>query len=214
MPYPLIKRRDLIRAAVFATAASALGPAFSLAQAVSSGLTPAARGEDGSLFLTDRNWKAAFLNDHQNETLVALSDVVIPATGTPGAKEALVNRYLDLLLSVQPAEFQRQFVAALDFINKESQGRFGKDFRALALDDQIWLLTPWAYPQRASHWTEWNETRWKATPDLGQQRFEWLKALIAMAYYGSEIGQKELGWDGESINGPYEGCTQPGTTHT
>jgi len=33
------------------------------------------------------------------------------------------------------------------------------------------------------------------------------QSLIAMAYYGSEIGQKELGWDGESINGPYEGCT-------
>jgi len=80
----------------------------------------------GHFFLTDRNWKAAFLNDHQNETLVALSDVVIPATGTPGAKEALVNRYLDLLLSVQPAEFQRQFVAALDFINKEAKGSLGK----------------------------------------------------------------------------------------
>jgi len=213
MPYPLIQRRDLIRAAVFTTAASALGPAFSFAQAVSSGLTPAARGEDGATFLTDRNWKAAFLNDHQNETLVALSDVVIPATGTPGAKEALVNRYLDLLLSVQPAEFQTQFVAALDFINHESQEQFGKDFRALALDDQIWLLTPWAYPQRASHW-RWDETHGRATPDLGQRHFEWLKALIVMAYYGSEIGQKELGWDGESTNGPYEGCMHPGTTHT
>src|SRR5271169_579 len=83
---PLINRRDLVRAALFASAASALGPALSFAQAVSSGLTPAALGEDGSKFLTDPNWKAAFLNDQQNETLIALSDVIIPATGTPGAK--------------------------------------------------------------------------------------------------------------------------------
>jgi len=208
-----IKRRDLIRAAAFAAAASALGPAFSFAQAVSSGLTPVARGEDGATFLTDRNWKAAFLNEQQNETLIALSDVVIPASDTPGAKEALVNRYLDLLLSVQPAEFQRKFVVAVDFIDDKSQQQFGKDFRTLALADQIWLLTPWAYPQQASSWTEWNETHGEATADLGQRHFEWLKALIAMAYYGSEIGQKELGWDGEPIGGPYEGCEYPGPNH-
>ena len=45
---PLIKRRDLIRAALLASTTSALGPAFSFAQGILSGLTPAARGENGS----------------------------------------------------------------------------------------------------------------------------------------------------------------------
>jgi len=205
----LINRRDLVRAVLFASAASALGPAFSLAQAVSAGLTPAAQGEDGATFLKDPNWKAVFLNDQQNETLIALSDVILPATVTPGAKEALVNRYLDLLLSVQPAEFQRQFVDALTFIDSESQVQFGKDFRLLTRDDQIWLLTPWAYPQQASSWLEKEEK-----PDRGQQHFQRLKALIAAAYYGSEIGQKELGWDGSIIHGAYEGCEHSTTPHT
>jgi hypothetical protein len=206
-PSSLINRRDLVRAALFASAASALGPAFSFAQAISSGLTPAARGEDGSTFLKDPGWKAAFLNDQQNETLIALSDVIIPATSSPGGKEALVNRYLDLLLSVQPAEFQRQFADALAFIDSESQEQFGKDFRLLTSNDQIWLLTPWAYPQRVSHWTQEE----KLIP--AQPHFERLKALIAASYYGSEIGQKELGWDGEITHGPYEGCQHEGTPH-
>ena len=90
-PSALIGRRELLRAAMFASTASALGPSFSFAQAVSSGLTPAARGEDGSKILTDPNWKAVFLNDHQNESLIALSEAIIPATDTPGAKEALVG---------------------------------------------------------------------------------------------------------------------------
>jgi hypothetical protein len=208
-PSPLINRRDLVRAALFASAGSALGPAFSFAQAVSSGLTAAALGEDGSKFLTDPNWKAAFLNDQQNETLIALSDVIIPATATPGAKEAVVNRYLDLLLSVQPAEFQRQFSEALAFIDGESQKQLGKDFRALAPSDQIWLLTPWAYPRQPSHWMEQEDK-----PDPGQEHFERLKALIASAYYGSEIGQKELGWDGSIFHGPYQGCEHSTTTHS
>jgi hypothetical protein len=212
-PSPLINRRDLIRAALFAGAASALGPAFSFAQAVSSDLTPAARGEDGSKFLTNPDWKAAFLNDQQNETLIALSNVIIPATDTPGAKDALVNRYIDLLLSVQPLEFQREFLDALDFIDSESQKQFGKDFRALALDDQVWLLTPWAYPRQRSHWTERDE-RQNEAPETAYQHFERLKALIAAGYYGSEIGLKELGWDGEIAHGPYEGCEHSTTTHT
>jgi len=145
--------------------------------------------------------------------LIALSDVIIPATDTPGAKDALVNRYIDLLLSVQPPEFQREFVDALAFIDSESQKQFGKDFRALALDDQIWLLTPWAYPRERSHWTERNE-RQNEAPESSYQHFERLKALIAAAYYGSEIGLKELGWDGEIAHGPYEGCEHSTTTHT
>jgi hypothetical protein len=206
---PLINRRDLIRAALFASAASALGPTFSFSQAISSGLTAAARGEDGSTFLTDPNWKLSFLNSQQNETLIALSDVIIPATDTPGAKAALVNRYIDLLLSVQPAEFQTQFVNALAFIDEQSRKQFAKDFRSLAVDDQTWLLTPWAYAQRPSHWMEGNEKR-----DPGPEHFGRLKALIAAAYYGSETGQKELGWDEEFTHGPYEGCTHPTSTHT
>ena len=206
---PLINRRELIRAALFASAASALGAHFSFAQAISSGLTPAARGEDGSKVLTDPDWKAVFLNDPQNETLIALSDVIIPSTDTPGAKAALVNRYLDLLLSVQPVEFQTQFVDALAFIDTESQKQFAKNFRDLAIGDQIWLLTAWAYPSDSDRWID---AEGKADP--GQQHFERLKALIAAAFYGSEIGLKELGWDGEFTHGPYEGCEHQPDTHT
>lgn len=206
---PVVNRRELIRAALFASAASALGVQFSFAQAISSGLTPAARGEDGSTVLTDPHWKAVFLNDHQNETLIALSDVIIPSTDTPGATAALVNRYLDLLLSVQPVEFQTQFVAGLAFIDTESQRQFAKNFRDLAIEDQIWLLSAWAYPSDNDRWIE---SESKADP--GKEHFERLKALIAAAFYGSEIGLKELGWDGEFTHGPYEGCEHQPGTHT
>ena len=206
---PLINRRELIRAALFSSAASALGAQFSFAQAIAAGLTPAARGEDGSKVLTDPNWKAVFLNDHQNETLIVLSDVIIPSTDTPGAKAALVNRYLDLLLSVQPTEFQTVFVNSLAFIDTESQKQFSKDFQELDSGDQIWLLSAWAYPSDSDRWIKTEDK-----PDPGQEHFERLKALIAAAFYGSEIGLKELGWDGEFTHGPYEGCEHQPGTHT
>jgi len=209
----LFSRRELIRAALFASAAQILGPTFSFSQAVSSGLTAAARGEDGSEFLSGANWKPTFLNEHQNATLTTLSDVIIPATDTPGAKEALVNRYLDLLLSVQPQEFQSRFVDALAWVDSESQKELGKDFLHLAAENQEWLLHQWAFARENSHWTERNN-RHGEPQDVSQQNFELLKTLVATAYYESEIGQKELGWDGEMTHGPYLGCQHPAATHS
>jgi hypothetical protein len=208
-PLPLFSRRELLRAALFASGASALGPAFSVAQAMSSEITAAAQGEDGSKFLTDPNWKLAFLNDQQNETLIVLSDVIIPATETPGAKAALVNRYIDLILSVQPDTFQKQFTDALSFIDSESQRQYGKDFRSLGAEDQHSLLIPWAYQAGGSQWVKEDEK-----VDPAQQHFGRLKAMIAAAYYGSEIGAKELGWDGTYTHGAYQGCEHPETSHT
>ncbi len=70
-------------------------------------------GEDVLSELERPDWQPIFLNANQNETLVALSDAIIPSTDTPGAKAALVNRFLDLILSVEPTASQQQFVAHL-----------------------------------------------------------------------------------------------------
>lgn len=204
---PLISRRDLIRAALLAGTSVALGPAFSFAQTAASELTPAQRGEDDSKLLADPNWKPAFLNEAQNETLIALSAAIIPATETPGAKEALVNRYLDLVLAGEPAESQQTFLASLTYIDSESQRLFEKNFRSLTLEEQDDLLRPLAYPQRPSFWGN------KDLPDPGVEHFGRLKSMIAMAYYTSEIGERELGWDGSFTHGPYLGCEHPTTTH-
>ena len=83
---PLIKRQDLICAALLASTTSALGPAFSFAQAVLSGLTPAHVAQTDQRSLQILNWKAAFLNEDQNETFLSLY-VIIPATETPGTKK-------------------------------------------------------------------------------------------------------------------------------
>ena len=204
---PLISRRDLIRAALLAGTSAALGPAFFFAQTAASELTPAQRGEDDSKLLADPNWKPAFLSETQNETLIALSAVIIPATETPGAKEALVNRYLDLVMAGEPAESQQKFLASLTYIDSESRRLFEKDFRSLALEEQDDLLRPLAYPQRPSFWGN------KDLPDPGVEHFGRLKSMIAVAYYTSEIGERELGWDGSFTHGPYLGCVHPATTH-
>ena len=211
-----MKRREMLRASVLAGAAAALRPAIANAQSGAqsaaqppSELTPAQSGVDASKDLSAPGWKPLFLDEHQNETLIVLSDLIIPATDTPGAKEALVNRYIDLVLAAETPETQRAFLNSLGYLDGESIRRYRAAFRYLSGDEQDLLLHALAYPRNASNWTG-EEDR---VPDPGHGHFEALKGRIMTAYYSSQIGEKELGWDGAFAHGPFQGCEHPEGEH-
>jgi hypothetical protein len=206
-----MKRRELIRAGFLAGAAAALHPPIGKAQsaAQSSELTPAQSGVDASKDLAAPGWKPLFLDEHQNETLIVLSELMIPATDTPGAKEALVNRYIDLVLAAEKPETQRAFLNSLGYLDGESIRRFKAAFRYLSREDQDNLLHAMAYAVNESRWTGQVDVK----PDTGHVHFETLKQRIMMAYYSSQIGGKELGWDGAFAHGPFAGCDHPEGNH-
>src|SRR5580704_17431206 len=210
-----MKRREMLRASVLAGAAAALRPALANAQGAAqnaappSELTPAQSGVDASKELEGPGWKPLFLDEHQNETLILLSDLIIPATDTPGAKEALVNRYIDLVLAAETRETQRAFLNSLGYLDGESIRRFKAAFLYLAREDQDILLHALAYPRFGSGWA--GDTN--AVADPGHGHFEVLKGRIMTAYYSSQIGEKELGWDGAFAHGPYQGCVHPEGEH-
>lgn len=209
-----MKRRELLRASVVTGAAAALSTSLSATQKQeqksdgANELTPAQRGVDSSKDLAAPGWKPLFLDEHQNETLIVLSDLIIPATDTPGAKDALVNRYIDLVLAADNRDNQRTFLNSLAYLDGESIRRYKTAFRYLARDDQDDLLHSLAYSKGASGWT--GEA---AGPDVGHEHFESLKQRIVFAYYSSEIGAKELGWDGNVMHGVYQGCDHEEGSH-
>src|SRR5213080_5160882 len=60
------------------------------------------------------------LNPHQNDTVVAMIDQIIPATDTPGAKGARVNEFIDVILAEWATEEERQnFLNSLAAVDKE-----------------------------------------------------------------------------------------------
>jgi Gluconate 2-dehydrogenase subunit 3 len=217
-----MKRREMLRASVFGGAAVALTPALASAKHVGvaaqqgaatkqedkSELTPAQRGVDASKELDGANWKPVFLDEHQNETLIILSDLIIPATDTPGAKEALVNRYIDLVMAAETHENQKSFLGNLAYIDGESMRKYKNTFRYLSREDQDDLLHSMAYPLAGSTWT--GEA---AGSDPGFTNFEQLKTHIGVAYYTSQIGLKELGRDENFTHGVYQGCEHSDGSH-
>lgn len=209
-----MKRRELLRASAITGAAAALSTSLSVAQKQESKasepneLTPAQRGVDASKDLAAPGWKPLFLDEHQNETLILLSDLILPATDTPGAKDALVNRYIDLVLAAETRDNQRNFLNSLAYLDGESIHRYKTAFRYLGRDDQNDLLHSLAYSKGASGWT--GEA---AGPDIGHEHFQNLKQRIVFAYYSSEIGSKELGWDGNVMHGIFQGCDHEEGSH-
>jgi gluconate 2-dehydrogenase gamma chain len=205
-----MKRRELLKAGAFAGAVAALRPPMAQGQdgKANAEFTPAQNGVDASNDLAAPGWKPKFFDEHQNETLIVLSDLIIPATDTPGAKEALVNRYIDLVLAAEKPEAQKTFLNSLSFLDGESMRRYKAAFRYLKREDQDDLLHALAYPKAGSGWT--GEA---ATADPGHTHFAFLKQRIAGAYYSSQIGEKELGWDGAFAHGPYKGCEHAEGSH-
>lgn len=187
-------RRDLFR---FVGAA---GAAAGVASRADAREFPA--DYDASKELARADWKLAFLDEHQNETLIVLSDLIIPRTDTPGAKEALVNRFIDRLLAAEPADSQRQFLESLASLDGEAMARHRSAFRYLPQESQIELLGYLAYPHSLDTWGE------SAEEIPGHAHFVRLKEWITRAFYRSETGMRELGYDGPA-HGVFEGCTHP-----
>lgn len=145
------------------------------------------------------DWKPALLSTQQNEDLMAIAERIVP-----GSTVAQVDRFIDLLLSVEQAEHKNNFLAGLAAIGAESQRQFGKRFPALSASEQDSLLKD----ASAQHAKDSAGGVDKENREL-QKHFENLKGWISGAYYSSEIGMKELGWTGDRVFASFPGCEHP-----
>ena len=125
------------------------------------------------------------LDAHQNATVVSLTDVILPATDTPGAKDAKVNEFIDLLLADWSEPDQReQFLTGLAAIDTRSHEMFGKDFVDGTPKDQAGLLT--ALDDEAA---QWKERPWATRgPEPFYRRLKW---VTLFGYFTSQVGAEQ-----------------------
>ena len=130
------------------------------------------------------------LDAHQLKTLEGLAEAIVP-----GSTTARVAPFLDQLLAVESAQNQRAFLGALGAFDMAAITKHGRAWNAIAATEQDALL------REAS----------TADPKSAMRgHFQNLKNWIAGAYYSSEPGMRELGWDGNVIHTELPGCTHPG----
>jgi glucoside 3-dehydrogenase (cytochrome c) hitch-hiker subunit len=160
------------------------------AATVASGMSAAAQA--------GADWKPQFFDAHQNETLIALTDLIIPATDTPGAKAALVNRYADLLYNEETQENQQEIIQALAWFDGRSLSLHNKPFVSLTEAEQTAVVKPLADPSIA-----------RPEDEAGVKALGLIKELTIFGYYTSKIGlDEELRYQGDTYNTSFPGaCT-------
>jgi hypothetical protein len=128
----LVKRRDSIKALSAVTAHALFPSVLAHAAEAAAGLdTPGAA------------WTPTWVRPERAAMLEALVDTILPATGTPGARQARVQVFVDLALRdcYTPAE-QKLFVDGLEALAREGQARHGRPFEACSPEERHALLVP------------------------------------------------------------------------
>lgn len=83
------------------------------------------------------DWKPVFLKEDQASVVSTVSEIIIPRTDTPGAKDAGVPSFIDQMLSeVYSKEDQESFISGLQEFNDAANKEYGEDFADLDEEDQ------------------------------------------------------------------------------
>lgn len=144
------------------------------------------------------------LNPHQNATLTTITELIIPATDTPGAKGAKVNEFIDLLLTewYDPSE-SKEFLNGLANVDTRSNAKFSKAFIDATPAQQTELLKELDAAAMVFAASQKGTMQTKLAPGP-MDFFYQVKKLTLAGYYTSEIGfSQELG---RSIIPPHAGC--------
>ena len=142
-------------------------------------------------------WAPKVLDAHQLATVSTISELIIPATGTPGAKAVLVDRFVDQVLQDAKAADRASFLNGLGWMDTRSTALFNRDFVSATPEQQTDLLT------RIS-------SEGGSEDPAGTEFFTAIKSMTIAGYYTTQIGlQQELGDDGVLAQASFEGCTHP-----
>ncbi len=144
------------------------------------------------------NWKPKFFDDHQNQMVETLTELIIPTTDSPGAKAAQVNRFIDLWMNDEDADKQREFLEGLSWLDGRSLQLHRKPFTDLTTDEQTNILRPLADPDGQN-----------PEDAIGIRFFQNLKDMTIFGYYTSEIGlEQDLHYVGDEYHNEFPGaCT-------
>ena len=132
---------------------------------------------------------------NQFERLSVIAEHIIPATDTPGAKDAGVPEFIDLMLHhCYEEEDRNSFLSGLDKIETDAQEKNGDSFVELSSEQQLSLLKD-------------QQTEAMAQPGEGNAPafIHMMRELTLLGYFTSEAGATQT-LDYVQVPGRYDGC--------
>ncbi len=128
------------------------------------------------------------LTGAQKELLDALTETILPATDTPGAKAANVTGFIDAMLTDFYSDEERMvFFTGLNALDARAKQDLGNAFVKLDASNQFALLDAMdaeAFPDLDAMSEAEREAHWQKERSF----FATLKGLTLSGYYTSEVG--------------------------
>jgi hypothetical protein len=130
--------------------------------------------------------------------ITIISDLIIPTDEhSPGAREAGVPGFIDLMLSESANEVKALWREGLAAVDKLCEKRFGVAFSGANTEQQVSLL-------KAISRNEYSPK------SIEERFFVTIKGLTVDGYYTSQIGiHQELRYKGNAYLKDFVGCTHP-----
>ncbi len=130
-----------------------------------------------------------FFTLHEMATITLLGDIIIPKDEVSGsASDAKVPDFIEFIVKDKP-ELQTPVRGGLRWLDVQCLNRFEKPFTDCTAAQQMEMVDEIAWPGRAK-------------PEMAQgvAFFNLMRNLTASGFYSSEMGVKDLGYEGNKPN--------------
>jgi len=147
-----------------------------------------------------------FFNKDQALLISELSEIIIPKTDTPGAKEAGVPGFIDSMVKeAYSKEQQDEFIKDMAAFDGDAKKMFGDSFAMCSHDDKVAVVKKHhdaalaeSKGGGATGW--WNAGTGSKTPFILT-----IKELTLLGFFTSKLGATEV-LQYNPVPGPYQGC--------
>jgi len=149
---------------------------------------------------TSESWMPTHFTKAEADFISELGETILPKTNTPGAKDAMVERFLDTVRPLRySTEENEKFKEGLNALMEQAKTDLGKDFVK-------------ASPEKRLEWvTAFDKSSFdavKAQPKMPEEEKPFylsLKEQILGGYFSSEVVAKEY-FAFDPIPGRYDAC--------
>jgi gluconate 2-dehydrogenase gamma chain len=147
-----------------------------------------------------------FFTEDQARLISELSEIILPKTSTPGAKDVGVPGFIDdLMKSAFSKEEQEKFIKGLTEFDEDARKSLGDSFIELDHDKQIAFVKKHHDKALASSTNSGPKGWWNVGTAEEKPFILKVKELTILGFFTSKVGASEV-LQYNPVPGPYKGC--------
>ncbi len=155
-------------------------------------------------------YQPVFFTEEQAALISELSEIIIPKTDTPGAKETGVPAFIDgLIKEVYTTEAKENFLKGLTAFNEDAIKDFGDDFISCTGDQRIALVKKHHDAALAASNNDGSIGWWRAGGKNQKPFIIEMKEWTLAGFFTSETGATQT-LQYNQVPGVYRGCVPLG----